>query len=485
MANPCNFKPIRNLSVPILNLHLETLYKSVCYLSASQLPELQSDLGTPVVEDPVTGQLFRSNRTVTTAMAQDYVEMWNAVPTPLDRIWTNLTWSPELNLIVVTSHSTATDNIMTSPDGINWTVRTVPNTNNIRGVAWSPKLNLFATVASTGTGNRVNTSPDGITWTARSSPADYFFRDMVWVDELELFVAVANTLGVTDKVMTSPDGINWTLRNCPDRAWSDIVWAPELHLLCVSATTGAGGDKIMTSPDGINWTLQVTPFGSGVGNTASWEGLTWSGDLRLFVAVAFNGTAVNGTRVMTSPDGVNWTLRNTPADQSWLSVAWSPQLGMFAAVSAKVPSGLNVMTSPNGIDWTLQTVSDGINRDWRRIMWIKELGRFIAVAFFDGFGPPGNLIMMNRPIDNYQQYLSLYSRGSQQDIRGKIEITDTTTTDPAVLELTSTTRGLLLPRMTTTQRNAIASPVAGLVIYNTTTNKLNVYTTAWEQVTSA
>jgi hypothetical protein len=54
----------------------------------------------------------------------------------------------------------------------------------------------------------------------------------------------------------------------------------------------------------------------------------------------------------------------------------------------------------------------------------------------------------------------------------------------ALLTLTSTTKGFLPPRMTTTERNAIASPAAGLMIYNTTTAKLNVYTTAWEAITS-
>ncbi len=45
----------------------------------------------------------------------------------------------------------------------------------------------------------------------------------------------------------------------------------------------------------------------------------------------------------------------------------------------------------------------------------------------------------------------------------------------AILDLTSTTKGLLPPRMTTTQRDAISSPADGLVIFNTTTDKLNVY----------
>jgi hypothetical protein len=45
----------------------------------------------------------------------------------------------------------------------------------------------------------------------------------------------------------------------------------------------------------------------------------------------------------------------------------------------------------------------------------------------------------------------------------------------AILEMVSTTRGFLPPRMTTTQKNAIASPATGLVVYDSTTNKLCCY----------
>ena len=45
----------------------------------------------------------------------------------------------------------------------------------------------------------------------------------------------------------------------------------------------------------------------------------------------------------------------------------------------------------------------------------------------------------------------------------------------ALLDMTSTTQGLLPPRMTTTQKNAITSPAAGLVVYDSTTNKLCCY----------
>jgi len=45
----------------------------------------------------------------------------------------------------------------------------------------------------------------------------------------------------------------------------------------------------------------------------------------------------------------------------------------------------------------------------------------------------------------------------------------------AALDVVSTTKGFLPPRMTTTQRNAIASPATGLVLYDSTTNKLCCY----------
>ena len=57
----------------------------------------------------------------------------------------------------------------------------------------------------------------------------------------------------------------------------------------------------------------------------------------------------------------------------------------------------------------------------------------------------------------------------------------------ALLDMTSTAKGLAVPSMTTTQRDAIASgsPAQKILIYNTTTNKLNIYTGSWEEITSA
>lgn len=60
------------------------------------------------------------------------------------------------------------------------------------------------------------------------------------------------------------------------------------------------------------------------------------------------------------------------------------------------------------------------------------------------------------------------------------------TTSPnvsAVLDINSSNKGMLVPRMTTTQRNAIASPAKGLLVFDSTRNSYWHYTgTAWKEI---
>ena len=65
-------------------------------------------------------------------------------------------------------------------------------------------------------------------------------------------------------------------------------------------------------------------------------------------------------------------------------------------------------------------------------------------------------------------------------VQGKLSV-NTPTAASAVMEVTSTTQGFLPPRMTNAQMLAIATPAAGLVVYDTTNNKHCGYNgTAWQ-----
>jgi hypothetical protein len=63
---------------------------------------------------------------------------------------------------------------------------------------------------------------------------------------------------------------------------------------------------------------------------------------------------------------------------------------------------------------------------------------------------------------------------------GNILINTTSDVPSSKLTIASTTQGFLPPRMTTTQKNAIATPAAGLMVYDTTLNLISVYNgTMW------
>jgi hypothetical protein len=69
---------------------------------------------------------------------------------------------------------------------------------------------------------------------------------------------------------------------------------------------------------------------------------------------------------------------------------------------------------------------------------------------------------------------------TQVTTAGSVGIGTTSPNANAALEIVSTTKGLLLPRLTTLQRDAMSSTPAGLVIFNTTDSKVQAYTgSAW------
>jgi hypothetical protein len=113
-----------------------------------------------------------------------------------------------------------------------------------------------------------------------------------------------------------------------------VTWAPELGLLVAVSRTGTG-DRVMTSPDGINWTTQSSAA------DIQWVSVTWAKELGLLVAVSNTGT---GNRIMVSPDGIKWSLVVSPIDNAWTFVTWAEEIGVLVAVAIS-GTGNRVMTT--------------------------------------------------------------------------------------------------------------------------------------------
>gem|GEM_PF-1427254 len=444
---------------------------------------------------------------------------WTLRQTPVDNNWRSVCWSEELGLFMAVAESGTGNRAMTSPDGINWTPFSTPADNNWQSVAWSPQRMTFAAVASSGSGNRAfsvthtprvdegfhaihregmadtewnarvrcfapvkplgirglraigreaartaihrprhgvgrpaeaallypKTVPASMAAATRSTPWDYSWNSVCWSPELELFVAVQNN-NSSNNVMTSPDGIAWTGRNIGSGRFHAVAWSPALRRFVIFDTYK--NYYVYTSADGIGWSaasvntagLYVTAicwspehgiFAAIPGSSTStaltsdnatawtartlpaqnsWQSVCWApqvGGTGLFVAVGQSGS---GNRVMTSPDGIVWTLRPSAADLSWRGVCWSPPNGkmdgLFVAVASS-GSGNRVMTSPDGMAWTLHPTP--ADNSWRSVCWASEARLFFAVAE-SGSGnramtsPDGmNWTLLPTPADNNWQ----------------------------------------------------------------------------------
>jgi len=120
---------------------------------------------------------------------------------------------------------------------------------------------------------------------------------------------------------------------------------------------------------------------------ATYNAIAWSPELGLFAAVSSGTVGSVNTRVITSPDGVTWTARATPAGVLYNDIIWSASLGLFVAVGTKSGDGSNtITTSSNGVTWSSATHSDQYLQ-LKGIAWSASLGVFIAVG--RDLGPDG------------------------------------------------------------------------------------------------
>lgn len=209
-----------------------------------------------------------------------------------------------------------------------------------------------------------------------------------------------------------------------------------------------------------------------------------------------NTTAAAAAAQQISPAlrwrGFGWKTASTAASQS---VDFTNYVLPIQGSSA--PTGALVWNSAvNGGSYAeyMRLNSDGT----RGMLSVTQNGGFPNTMQM-GFDGAGNALFGNTSSAaiyfQSQGNLYLYNQGNYGTGSSQLSITGSagqiginaggSPAASAQLDVVSTTRGFLLPRMTTTQRDAISSPATGLKIYNTTTGMDNIYDgTAWLQLST-
>jgi hypothetical protein len=267
-----------------------------------------------------------------------------------------------------------------------------------------------------------------------------------------------------------------------------LVSGTNIKTINSTSILGSGNISVVTSPSGVAGAIQ---FSNGSAFASDAANLFWDDtNNRLGVGTnvpsvkydqqgggaLFNmgGGGTNSFRVQRS--GI--TLINAGTDNAGIYL--TADGGNLGAIKFVKTNGTQLMqindistvATINGIGATSATTSLLVqNSAGTAALTVKDdlvvtFGNYIAFANNDLIVP-----------SNSSGALELRPIVGKVLLKGATAI-NTTGAMPvasAMLDIVSTTSGFLPPRMTTTQKNAIASPATGLVLYDSTTNKLQCY----------
>lgn len=216
--------------------------------------------------------------------------------------------------------------ILTSPDGINWTNRGI--IGEARGFAYGNGIIVCITQGG------IFTSTNGINWTSRTSSLSTHSSICFAAGKF----VVGGADGTNARHAYSTNGIAWTLGSSP--GWP-VANAPIINY---SPSTGrfiwvGNSSNRAYSYDGVAFTN--FSYSEIFGNGASF--MTLLPNYLLFMIA-------NANQLFTSYDGDPWTDRGYPVGYA-SGVAYNPQSGLYV-----VSSSTGVWTSTNLTSWAFTSL---------------------------------------------------------------------------------------------------------------------------------
>jgi len=363
----------------------------------------------------VIGELGANSRIYTSADGSN----WAFRSIPVSTAY-NVAWNG--NLFVATTSNTT---VMTSPDAITWTNRSLnPSINNTYGIAYSPSWGVWIMCGyNGGSGNAygaIQYSYDGINWNytamnVANNTAGLFLYDVQWNPTNNYFQIVGSNAYIYQ--ISSQSTLSNIPQTFPSGTFNNIwqtAWSPTLSLW---VGVGSGTFSIASSPDGVNWTGRSTAFttaGYGVAwngsyfvavgqgtntialssNGTTWTayasnasnytsagyGVVWSSNLSTWVATgqAASGAGGGGTGFTTSPDGVTWTQRGSAGvDNMGFTVQYNPLLNQWLMGGA---GNHSLATSSDGVLWQGRTGLAIFSTQVNGVIFSPQLGLWCAVG---------------------------------------------------------------------------------------------------------
>jgi hypothetical protein len=269
-----------------------------------------------------------------------------------------------------------------------------------------------------------------------------------------------------------------------------LVSGTNIKTINGASLLGSGNIPVVTSPSGVAGAIQ---FSNGSAFASDAANLFWD-DVNKRLGVRTNtptrNLQVNGIGAFINSDG-NTALYATNSNTGVSSV-----LHANCGSANMYFGGFGLLTNSDSTFGQLTTLGarvgikgSGSTSATTSLLVQNSAGTQLLKVTDNGETTIGNVIILGGATKSnviQAQYINTFTNSfsvmetnpTTGNARFYQFVSVGKTTDPvasAALEVVSTSKGFLPPRMTTTEKNAIASPATGLVLYDSTTNKLQCY----------
>ncbi|MBX2995921.1 MAG: tail fiber domain-containing protein, partial [Bdellovibrionaceae bacterium] len=315
----------------------------------------------------------------------------------------------------------------------------------------------------------------------------------------------------TDCRASWPTGAGGTVTSVTS-ANTDISVATTTTTPILTLNTGTGANQILKlngsseipAVSGANLTnLNASSLTSGTLSAARLPALT--GDVTS--SAGSNSITLNTVPVSKGGTGSTTIQANKLVSTGATGTAWTPfscaagevvkfdGSGVLGCSTIATMLGYTPANGANYVSKSGDTISGGLTIDGpAQGLTLKSSGDHVYLGLFAdadapstrsgwvGYGTAGtsNLTIANEMTGGPIHLSTASTPRMAIDANGGVGIGTTSPNASSLLEVTSTTKGFLPPRMTRAQRNAISSPAQGLMVFNTDDNTIDYYNgAAW------
>jgi hypothetical protein len=335
----------------------------------------------------------------------------------------------------------------------------------------------------------VNASPVIAAWNYVLDVVGGSYYELMWAVSnihVEIFSEVA-----TPPHPATPSAILTVTQQSGIMAGTGITAINSLTGAVQTLATGTTGTDFAISSIGTSHTFDLpTASATNRGALSSTDWSTFNGKFNLPALTSGSVLFSNGTTIAQSNSQLFWDSTNnrlgigTNTPTVPLEVNGSSRLGFTRSTDIFVIGGTATTNTANARFWSSggQAPTSGLYR-----------GFYTDISFIPSSGTAEWYGLDLRPTINQTGGASGVTRGlyiaptltSAANFRaievssGGAYINTTSVAASAILQADSTTKGFLPPRMTTAQKNAIASPASGLVVFDTDLKQICTYNGTW------